>query len=84
MCNAKNNIENIATHRDIYRVWLRTHVNGTPQLVSVWIDPAMRAFEPQMVAQEPALAGNLELSTDDEPPGGTLWMKILLSSSAGK
>jgi hypothetical protein len=84
MCNTKNNIENIATHRGIYRVWSQTCDNGTPELVSVWIDPAMRTFEAQMVAQEPALAGSLDLSTDDEPPGGIALMKMLLSSSAGK
>ena len=25
MCNTKNNIESIAAHRGIYRVWLLTH-----------------------------------------------------------
>jgi hypothetical protein len=72
MCNNKNHFENSITHRGLYRVWLQTYENGTPRLVSVWIDPAMRAFQPQ-ATPETALNECLALSSDDEPPS---WMTV--------
>ena len=69
MCNSTNELMNGITPRGLYRVWLQTYDNRTPHLVSVWIDPALRAFEPRMAVQEADIAVSLVRSSDDEPPG---------------
>lgn len=40
-----NCFENAAARRGLYRVWIRAHEGENAPLISVWIDPAMRAFE---------------------------------------
>lgn len=68
MCNSKICFGNGNTHRGLHRVWLQTYENGKPRLVSIWIDPAMRVFEPCTEAQEVTLAESPVLSAGDEPP----------------
>jgi hypothetical protein len=41
-----NDFENAAARRGLYRVWIRAHEGENAALISVWVDPAMRAFEP--------------------------------------
>jgi len=47
MRNFANNFEELITRRGSYRVWVLLRDDGSAPLVSLWIDPAMRAFESQ-------------------------------------
>jgi hypothetical protein len=73
MFNFSNNLESFITHRGLYRVWVPMHDDGKAPLVSIWIDPGMKAFEPQKGEEHIALSG---VKGDDsipeelvEPPG---------------
>lgn len=46
MFNFSTNLESLITHRGLYRVWVPIHDDGKAPLISIWIDPGMRAFEP--------------------------------------
>ena len=46
-----NNVKNVANlpkfneRRGLYRVWVPLHDDGKAPLISIWIDPNLRAFE---------------------------------------
>ena len=42
-----NNSESCVARGGLYRVWIRAREGQHPPLVSLWIDPTMKAFEPQ-------------------------------------
>ncbi len=42
-----NNSESYVTRGGLYRVWIRAHEGQHPPLVSIWVDPTMKAFEPR-------------------------------------
>lgn len=46
------NFDSLAPHHGLYCMWIRPHLGERAPLVSIWIDPEMRAFEAQ-VAREP-------------------------------
>jgi hypothetical protein len=46
MSDIISNFENATARRGLYRVWIRAHEGENAALICVWIDPAMRAFEP--------------------------------------
>jgi len=45
MTNFTINGRDFTTHSGLYRVWVPLHNDGTPPLISIWIDPSIRAFE---------------------------------------
>ena len=42
-----NNSESYVARGGLYRVWIRAREGQHPPLVSIWIDPTMKAFEPR-------------------------------------
>jgi uncharacterized protein GlcG (DUF336 family) len=52
MRNFTGNPWNSTTGSHLYCVWITVHDDGGDRLVSIWMDPAMTAFQPQ--AQEQA------------------------------
>lgn len=48
MFNEMNTLSNFVNRKGLYRVWIRANEAQGAPLVSIWIDPEMRAFEPQM------------------------------------
>ena len=64
----KNSVENMISSRGLYCVWLETQEGDVTRLVSLWIDPLMKAFEPHDTLREAAGTGNLAHFSDDEPP----------------
>jgi hypothetical protein len=57
---------NSALRQDLYRVWIRAHEGPNAPLVSIWIDPAMRAFEASLAEtpRHPSMAPNVETGLD--------------------
>ena len=47
MFNSTSTLLNFANPQGLYRVWIRANEAQDAPLVSIWIDPEMRAFEPQ-------------------------------------
>jgi hypothetical protein len=47
----ENNSKNSLARRSLYCVWVRKDDHPGAQLVAIWIDPAMRAFESQVSEQ---------------------------------
>jgi len=45
MRNFVNIFEELILHRGLYRVWVPLHDDGKAPLISIWVDPAMGAFE---------------------------------------
>jgi hypothetical protein len=56
MRNLTNNCQN-ATRPSLYCVWVPLHDDGRAPLVSIWIDPAMTAFERQQRHEDTGLYG---------------------------
>lgn len=56
-----NYFENAPARRSLYRVWIRAHEGENAALVSIWIDPAMRAFEPSAATEA---ACDMEIAPD--------------------
>lgn len=48
MFNSTNTLLNFANRQGLYRVWIRANEAQDAPLVSIWIDPEMRPFEPQV------------------------------------
>jgi hypothetical protein len=46
MTNFKNNSENFTGRPGLYRVWVPLRDDGESPLISIWVDPTFRAFEP--------------------------------------
>ena len=68
MCTCKNNVEHLISNRGLYRVWLETRESRITRLVSLWIDPLMKAFEPHDALREAEITANPAPFSDDEPP----------------
>lgn len=51
MFNDTNAFANLLTGPGLYRVWILANQAKSAPLVSIWIDPQMRVFEPQMKAE---------------------------------
>jgi hypothetical protein len=68
MFNDINNFESLAARGGLYRVWIRAHEGQHPSLVSVWIDPAMAAFEPRG-AKEACDSAVVSAAADDRQAG---------------
>lgn len=47
MRNLSDNLVNSATGPLLYCVWIRVHDDRGDRLVSIWMDSAMTAFQPQ-------------------------------------
>jgi hypothetical protein len=74
MSNGINNFESFGARRGLYCVWIRAHEGQHAPLVSIWIDPQMRAFEERGTegACEHAVnsfAGSLAGPEQDRQPG---------------
>jgi hypothetical protein len=41
-----HNFEELIISRGLCRVWVPLHDDGKAPLISIWVDPAMGAFEP--------------------------------------
>lgn len=67
MCTYKNSLENIMPNRGLYRVCVEAHDCGVTRLVSLWIDPAMKAFKLDAALREAEMGATQMLSSDDEP-----------------
>jgi hypothetical protein len=48
MADFTNNFGNLATRSGLYRVWVPVGDDGESPLISIWIDPYLRAFEPRV------------------------------------
>jgi hypothetical protein len=46
MANFTSNFENLTTHSGLYRIWVPLRDDSESPLVSIWVDPNFRAFEP--------------------------------------
>jgi hypothetical protein len=68
VCTCKNNVGNMISNRGLYCVWLETRGGGITRLVSLWIDPLMKAFEAHDVLPEAEISANPAHFSDDEPP----------------
>jgi hypothetical protein len=75
MRNFANNFEELILRRGLYRVWVPLHDDGKAPLISIWVDPAMGAFEPRGEkktcdrAPEQALLSGLTVQTGEEAEG---------------
>jgi hypothetical protein len=48
MNNFTNDYKKFAARPGLYRVWVPLHNDGKAPLISIWIDPTMRALERQL------------------------------------
>jgi hypothetical protein len=75
MRNFANNFEELITQRGLYRVWVPLREGNREGLVSIWIDPAMRAFEspgePRTgdATREPTIAADGDAQAVEEAGG---------------
>ena len=75
MRNFASNFEEIIIHKGLYRVWVPLCEGNRERLVSIWIDPAMRAFESQGesrtgdATQESTIAADGDAQTVEEAGG---------------
>jgi hypothetical protein len=77
MFNNTSTLPNFASRRGLYRVWIRANEAENAPLVSVWIDPEMSAFEPQLKAQcELPMESEHDCETAEE---GAKSVRVLLS-----
>ena len=45
MTNFTTNCRDFTTRSSLYRVWVPLHDDGKSPLISIWIDPYLRAFD---------------------------------------
>jgi hypothetical protein len=64
----KNSVQNMISNRGLYRFWLETQEGDITRLVSLWIDPLMKAFEPHDALRAAEITANPAPFSDDEPP----------------
>lgn len=75
MFSDKNSLHNRTPRRSLYCIWIRAHEGANAPLVSIWIDPEMKAFEPDIrqIRQGSGLTETITLESDacvvdeDEP-----------------
>ena len=69
MFNTKKTLQRFASRRPLYCVWIRAKEAADAPLVSIWIDPEMRAFEasaadmPYNPSIAPVVASGLDART---------------------
>jgi hypothetical protein len=68
VCTCKNSVENMISNGGLYRVWLETQEGDITRLVSLWIDPLMKAFETHDALRAAEITGNPAPFSDDELP----------------
>jgi hypothetical protein len=79
MRNFMNNFEELIHHTGLYRVWVPVREGNRERLVSIWIDPAMRAFEAREKVQtgiattEHAITSDGDAEAVEEPGGQSSW-----------
>jgi hypothetical protein len=66
MTNFTNNSEKFTARSGLYRVWVPLHDDGRPPLISIWIDPAMTAFEVQVCQEGANVSGISEDAVVEE------------------
>ena len=71
MRNVTNNKKNLEARQSLYCVWIVANEQPNAPLVSVWIDPAMRAFERELqrVRYEAPMAASRGHECEDESTG---------------
>jgi hypothetical protein len=71
MQKAMNQHKNLEARQSLYCVWIAAIEQPNAPLVSVWIDPAMRAFEPELqrVKCGAPMASSVGHGCDDESTG---------------
>ena len=69
MRNVTNMQENLEARQSLYCVWIRASEQRNAPLVSVWIDPAMSAFEGELqkVNCEAPMEASVSHQCEDEP-----------------
>jgi hypothetical protein len=74
MKNFTNNLKNLDERQSLYCVWIAASEQPNALLVSVWIDPAMRAFERglQKVNCEAPMAASVGHECEDESAGDAM------------
>ena len=58
MTNLKGNFAGFINRASLYRVWVPLRDDGRGPLISIWIDPAMTAFEPD-ARENPATVSSI-------------------------
>jgi hypothetical protein len=58
MTNLKGNFASFINRTGLYRVWVPLRDDGKGPLVSIWIDPALTAFEPD-AGENPATGSSV-------------------------
>ena len=69
MTNFTDNSKHFTARPRLYRVWVPLHDDGKAPLISIWIDPSLRAFEQDNSAFSVASVGQDEI---DATRGGAL------------
>jgi hypothetical protein len=71
MTNFKGNFKGFTNRTGLYRVWIALREDGKGPLISIWIDPAMDAFQPD-ARENPAMVSSIDeketAEQTDEPP----------------
>jgi hypothetical protein len=58
MTNLKGNFAGFINRTGLYRVWVPLRDDGKGPLISIWIDPAVTAFEPD-ARENPGTASSI-------------------------
>jgi hypothetical protein len=66
MTNRKDNCAGLINRSGLYRVWVPLHEDGKGPLISIWIDPAVTAFEPD-ARENPATLSSIGEKEIAEP-----------------
>lgn len=91
MFNDISNFTNVTARRGLYQVWIRAQEHENARLVAVWIDPQMRAFEPQpgnerdrlpKLSSQVAAAGEPANEQDGFPDGEVPLVRLSISSGS--
>jgi hypothetical protein len=69
MTNFTNNFEKFTARSGLYRVWVPLHDDGRAPLISIWIDPAMTAFERQQRHEDVEFSGVSDGTIAEETEG---------------
>ena len=66
MTNLRDNFAGFINRTGLYRVWVPQHDDGKGPLISIWIDPATTAFEPD-ARENPAKVSSIGEKQTAEP-----------------
>ena len=69
MANFTDHFENLTARPGLYRVWVPLRNDGRGPLISIWIDPAMTAFESQPREESigPSEIGEAAMAEEEDP-----------------